>query len=191
MKAASLARRMRPYSIRAERNTTIYHAFASAIAPIESFDPQRVRHAMELLGQNDPDELTCVYCAGAAETWDHLFPLVKDRDFSGFGHTLGNLVPCCRACNSQKGNKDWEAWARSRNLPEGRIRRLQGYVSAYHSPARTGADLRAACPDLMREFERIRAEVIGGMADADRVAAKIRQQSAAAPEPQGPNGPAA
>lgn len=178
MKAASLAKRMRPYSIRAERNTTIYHAFASAIAPVEQFDPDRVRQAMELLGQSDPDNLTCVYCAESAETWDHLLPLVRNRDSSGFGHTLGNLVPCCRACNSSKGNKAWEAWSVSRKIPVARVMILQKYVEAFLPPARSGADLRAARPDLMKEFERIRAEVIAGMTAADRIAAEIRETTA-------------
>jgi predicted metal-binding transcription factor (methanogenesis marker protein 9) len=27
--------------------------------------------------------------------------------FTGYGHELGNLVPCCKKCNSSKGRKNY------------------------------------------------------------------------------------
>lgn len=44
----------------------------------------------------------CVYCGKKQErlTQDHIVPLVD-----GGGHTVQNVVPACRSCNSKKGRK--------------------------------------------------------------------------------------
>ena len=99
MKPSGIKRHLRPYSMVQRRKTTINHAFASALAPCDEYDENRVAEAMALLGQTDLDDLRCVYCDSAAETWDHLVGLVKDSKLNGYGHQIGNLVPCCRDCN--------------------------------------------------------------------------------------------
>lgn len=102
MRLKTIATHLRPYRMLASRRTTINHMFAAAIAPNDIFDEQRVREAMILLG-NDPDgDLACAYCGNPAETWDHVFATVKNSRFSGHGHQLGNLLPCCKQCNSRK-----------------------------------------------------------------------------------------
>jgi len=58
------------------------------------------------------DAYRCVYCAAvlpAAElTLDHVQPKVKGGDDSD-----GNVVACCRSCNTQKGGRAaWEFLAR-------------------------------------------------------------------------------
>src|SRR5688572_14212995 len=116
-----------------KRTTTINHAFASALAPADPFDEARVLAAMELLGQTDRDNLTCTYCDDPAETWDHLRGLVVKSQFSGFGHVLGNLVPCCKPCNSKKGNAPWEEFltASAGASSAVRRRRIEAYVSTF------------------------------------------------------------
>ena len=96
----SVEKHLQPYVILSRRRTTINHAFASAIAP---FDDGRIREAVETLGQDPDADLRCAYCDKQAETWDHVFATVRDSRFSGHGHRLGNLLPCCKACNSAKG----------------------------------------------------------------------------------------
>lgn len=67
------------------------------------------------VGSHSPEELNrlfdmfqgnCAYCIGGkATTVDHIVPLTK-----GGTNNIDNLVPCCRSCNSSKGNKfigDW------------------------------------------------------------------------------------
>jgi len=61
-----------------------------------------------LLGQNPNKDLKCVFCNDEAETWDHLVGLVKSGELRGFGHQIGNLVPCCKKCNSKKGSKEFD-----------------------------------------------------------------------------------
>jgi hypothetical protein len=47
----------------------------------------------------------CAYCDNQAETWDHVDPISK-------GETTrpGNIVPCCKSCNSSKRDKDVLEW---------------------------------------------------------------------------------
>lgn len=49
----------------------------------------------------------CFYCPATADTIDHLLPLVR-----GGSNFEGNLVPCCKTCNSSKGARlvvEWRA----------------------------------------------------------------------------------
>jgi len=70
MKKESIKAHLAQYSIVRKRKTTIHHAFASAIAPVDVYDEEKLRTALGLLGQ-DADDLKCVYCGGPAHTWDH------------------------------------------------------------------------------------------------------------------------
>ncbi len=102
-----------PYRIYGRGSTTVSYAFASAVAPVERYDPDLVGEALCLLGQDPAAELTCAYCDAPATSWDHLVGVVKDGRYSGFDHVLGNLVPCCGACNGRKGNKPWRSFVDS------------------------------------------------------------------------------
>lgn len=61
----------------------------------------------------------CAYCgAEGPSTLDHIDPI------SGGGeHTIGNVVPCCRSCNSSKGARSFSIFAAERGLDEEEIRR--------------------------------------------------------------------
>ena len=49
----------------------------------------------------------CAYCNAPAASFDHIIPISKG------GKTIpGNMVPCCLACNSSKGNKNVSSWLR-------------------------------------------------------------------------------
>jgi 5-methylcytosine-specific restriction endonuclease McrA len=49
----------------------------------------------------------CVYCGCMPDvlTQDHVIPLSR-----GGTHTMDNIVPACKPCNSSKGNKDVDEW---------------------------------------------------------------------------------
>jgi 5-methylcytosine-specific restriction endonuclease McrA len=173
MRYADIKRHLKPFSICNRRKTTINHAFASAVAPCDIFDDETVRTAIQLLGQNPDEDLKCVYCDRPAETWDHVFATVKASVFSGAGHRLGNLVPCCKPCNSSKGSKRWDLFLRTLH-PEApklaaKISAIQSYLDRFFVEDVPPADL----PEY-RELLKIKSEILDLMVRADTLAAKIR-----------------
>jgi len=177
MKLSDIKPHLRPYSIVQRRKTTINHAFASALAPCDAYDEERLRSAMTALGQTDLDNLRCVYCPAAAETWDHLVGLVKDSELNGYGHQVGNLVPCCRECNSSKGNRDWRDFLRTA-ISDGAARsRIESLLSAYLATFACEVDLsrmRTELPGEWEQYSRLKRQVIELLAEADAIAARLR-----------------
>ena len=53
----------------------------------------------------DPDNVACAYCGNAMTEWDHLNPLVMDKQATGFITEIQNLVPACGKCNQTNGNR--------------------------------------------------------------------------------------
>jgi 5-methylcytosine-specific restriction endonuclease McrA len=179
MRVKDLKRHCAPYQIYARRKTTINHAFAAAIAPCDSFAEATVKEAMRALGQDPERDLSCVYCDATAETWDHVFATVKNSVFSGIGHRLGNLVPCCKPCNSRKGNKKgnkaWEKFILDREAPgparDSRVDRMKTYLQRY-----SASD---SVPDGLIEYARfmeIRDQILHLMREADEIAVLIRRR---------------
>lgn len=171
MHYSSVRSHLKPYAIVARRKTTINHAFAAAIAPNDEYVADVVREAMITLGQN-PENLRCSYCDAPAQTWDHVFATVKNSNFSGHGHRLGNLLPCCKQCNSAKGNKDWRQFITTLNLPDcpERSARIELYLAKYASTDK----LPEQSPDYRRLLE-IKTQVLGLLAEADQIAQQIRR----------------
>lgn len=54
----------------------------------------------------------CVYCGDPADTLDHVVPLTR-----GGEHSISNLVPACRPCNSSKHDKLLSEWS-GRRMPQ-------------------------------------------------------------------------
>ena len=130
MNTTSIKRHLKDHSIYSSRKTSINNAFAAALSIADSFDLERIEKAMISLGL-DPNDLKCIYCGNDAQTWDHIVCLVKDGKYSGFGHQIGNLIPCCSSCNSSKTNKDWKIFLRSKKLPEAKHQSLEQRIEAY------------------------------------------------------------
>jgi 5-methylcytosine-specific restriction endonuclease McrA len=177
MRARSIASHLKPYSIFRKRRTTIAHAFASALAPTDAYDEEKVIAALKALRQ-DPDNLRCVYCFKPAETWDHLFNLVKNGESNGYGHQIGNLVPCCRHCNSAKGGKTFESYID--NLAPFDLKRR----AMLKAPLRAHAQLTKASDSrptprerkLLRKYSEIQNHVLALLQEADACAAEIRAE---------------
>lgn len=177
MRFADVRRHLKPYIMVASRRTTINHAFAAAIAPSDVYHEPTVREAILRLGQDPDKDLLCVYCGSAAETWDHVFATVKASAFSGYGHRVGNLLPCCKPCNSRKGNKTWETYLAS--LPttpdrEDRERSIRAYLAAYS----TRDEVVAHLPEYKR-LQELRQQVLALLAEADSVASVLREKAGA------------
>lgn len=171
MHYSSVKNHLKPYVILARRKTTINHAFAAAIAPSDEYSAATVREAIATLGQ-DPENLRCAYCDEPAQTWDHVFATVKNSNFSGHGHRLGNLLPCCKQCNSSKGNKDWRIFLVQLGAPEKleRTRRIESYLSKY-----SGIDSLPNDSLEYRKFIKIKSDVLQLLAEADQLAKIIRE----------------
>lgn len=174
MHYSSIRIHLRPYIIVSRRKTTINHAFAAAIAPNDKYDAERVRDAILILGQDPEKDLICAYCGTAAKTWDHIFATVRNSNFSGYGHRLGNLLPCCKQCNSAKGNKDWRSFISTLSLPDQslQVARINSHIDKYNvkdSPTRNS-------PEYTR-FLEIREQILSLLGEADELAKIIREKT--------------
>lgn len=172
MRLDSLKKHLVPYSMVSRRRTTINHAFAAAVAPFDSYDQRVARAAIGLLGQNPDSDLTCAYCGERGETWDHVNATVKDSRFSGHGHRIGNLLPCCKVCNSTKGGKTWVAYMellKERVGYEARRSAIERYLQAFST-----VDVVSDSVTGVRELEVIRLKVLSLLKEGDQLAARIR-----------------
>lgn len=173
MRYSTLRSHLKPYVIVSRRKTTINHAFAAAIAPSDDYDELRIREALAVLGQDPDQDLLCAYCRSHAQTWDHVFATVKESHFSGHGHRLGNLLPCCKRCNSAKGNKDWRTFLAGLGLPTATHQAAADRIDAYLAMF----SLKDLLPLSSPEYERllqVRREVLQLLAEADELAKRIR-----------------
>ena len=91
------------------RTSTIARSMASTIVPRIPCTPEDNRKIASIL-QMDLDKPTCVYCGQPANHLDHLHPLIDNVFPSGYCSDPGNLVPCCRRCNQDKGSADWKTF---------------------------------------------------------------------------------
>ena len=171
----SLKNHLKPYNIVQKRRTTINHAFAAAVAPHDEYDDVRIRAALMVLGQDSEGPLKCAYCGELAQTWDHVEATVLNGEFSGWGHRLGNLLPCCKQCNSAKGNRNWAVYMQGlANLP-GHEARLQA-ISMYLDAFRVHDALDGDTPE-MHKMRALRGQILELMKEADELAANIRTRA--------------
>lgn len=177
MRLKSIASHLRPYVMLSRRRTTINHAFAAAIAPSDVYDEGAMGKALRVLGQDPGRDLECAYCGTPAETWDHVTATVKDSRFSGHGHRLGNLLPCCKPCNSRKGNKPWNVHLSSLGLAQDKLAVRYGAIERYLTAYMVVDSIPAASPDL-RRLDDIRLQVRSLLEEGDLVAARIRSTHA-------------
>jgi hypothetical protein len=178
MKLKSIKSHLKPYSIEKKRRTTIAHAFASALAPTELYAEPTIKSALEALGQSDTKNLICVYCDRPAQTWDHLTNLVKAGEFNGYGHQIGNLVPCCRECNSAKGSSPFQKFVEN-------LRALSDEAKIDLTARLTNHQLLAKEVDsskqgqqeieLLKNYRRIQDDVLELLKTGDKCAEEIRE----------------
>ena len=176
MHYSSVRKYLKPYRIVSQRKTTIVNAFASAIAPNDDYDEQRVREAVAALGQDPDRDLRCAYCGALAESWDHVHATVRGAEFSGHGHRLGNLLPCCKKCNSAKGNKEWRNFLAEGKLDasaqEATANRIEEYLARF--------SFQESVPENSPEYQklqRIKAKILALCAEADQLAKLIRDKA--------------
>ena len=172
MKKFDIKRHLKDYSI-SGRSSTISHAFASALSVADDYDLKRIDTALEILGQDPETDLICAYCDKPAETWDHIKAIVEKTVFTGNGHQINNLIPCCKDCNSSKGNKDWKDFLALKGLnTKKRIERIAQYIKF------NSVDLKEILGtkygDDLKEFYEIKSEIFELFKVADEKAKIIR-----------------
>ena len=177
MTPKSISSHLAPYSIFSKRKTTVAHAFASALAPSDEYDKEKIEAALVALGQKNLTQLSCVYCERLAQTWDHLENLAKDGQLNGYGHQIGNLVPCCRDCNSQKGGRPFRDFINANakfteSEKSNLILRLETHLALAKSiePSNLSPDGQAA----LTKFLVLRTQIFGLMEEADKYAQILR-----------------
>ncbi len=178
MKLSSIKTHLKDYSIYQKRWTTVNHAFAAALSAADVYDEQRVSNAIRLLGQNPDSDLLCVYCGKSAETWDHISSTVDNGGFSGIGHQVGNLLPCCKTCNSKKGSKPWRVYLNSSYLghDEATIARKETQISRYldQNIVNTKPIIEEACAAELATLKELKERIYALMKEADVVSATVR-----------------
>lgn len=178
MKKHTIKSHLSSYSILQKRRTTLNHAFASAIAPADQYDEEIVDAAIRSLGQDPDGDLACVYCRRPAITWDHLVGLVEKAELRGYGHQVGNLVPCCRECNEKKGAKDWEVYLQEMSPNQAAHHTTRSLLASYIGHYAKPVDLKRAAALLPKDWKRyaeIKQSIFKLMAEADTIAARLRE----------------
>ena len=176
MKKEDIKKHLSIYSIYNKRRTTINHAFASSIAPSDSYDDIKVSEAISSLGQSANSVLKCVYCEDEAQTWDHVVGLVKNNELRGYGHQIGNLVPCCKECNSKKGSKDYKVFIHEHNKIRKNKENLINLLSSYQETYSTKLNFeKLKASQEYEDFLIIKDKIFELMKEADLIAEKIRK----------------
>jgi 5-methylcytosine-specific restriction endonuclease McrA len=174
-----IKRHLKTYSVYEKRKTTINHAFASAIAPADPYSEATVSDALTFLGQDPNSELLCVFCDAQGETWDHLVGLVKNGELKGYGHQIGNLVPCCKECNSKKGSKEFLEFISGSSRISKNKDDLIALLVSYQENFSVEIDLTLLRSKRAKDFDEfvgIKNEIFELMKKADNIAAKLRRE---------------
>ena len=90
------------------RISTLRRSMACTLLNRDACTPEQEQLWMHFF----PDK-KCAYCGHEATHLDHLHPMIRDNEPTGYGTDPGNLVPCCKKCNTPKGNMAWEDFMRS------------------------------------------------------------------------------
>jgi len=179
MKAAVIKKRLRRQRI-VGKATTVRGAFASAVAPFEKFDRIKFSRWLEVLGQQEDEDLRCVYCGEKANHLDHLFSLIFDKKPSGFGHFIFNTVPACHDCNVNKGSKSWRDWLEERHGSNpAEIARRSKILSKVEAELLNDKSCKYDLAPVSTEIDSliaIREEVLTLMRKADELAAAIHKR---------------
>ena len=84
------------------RTSSITNAFYASILPFNRFTNPDVNKRLISLGYSnieiESENIYCIYCGSEANTWDHLYPLIKNREATGYYHDISNMVPSCNTC---------------------------------------------------------------------------------------------
>ena len=81
----------------------------NSIIPVIAPTGEQIQRTLDIL-EIDHTNVVCAYCGDKSTEWDHLNPLVSQKQPTGYISEIENLVPACGKCNQSKGNKPWRDW---------------------------------------------------------------------------------
>lgn len=155
------------------RTSTITNAFAISITPYirpnsklldEYYKSLRIKPGI------------CAYCLQNGNSSDHFHSLVKDKKPTGYITEISNLIPCCSACNSSKGSKEFNDWYLSDKnikrlhklgLTDEKIRErysiINNHVKKYHKEPLNYEEILGK--ELWKEYENRRKKLLQSLKD--------------------------
>ncbi len=176
MKIASIEKHLKPYNLIRGRKTTINNAFASLIASYDDYDIVKKHLDKDIIQhfEQNSDELHCVYCVDKkADAWDHIYSLVKNGRYSGYGNKLYNLVPCCNSCNGKKGNKNWDEFVTQLHSNDKKTRsKVMRKIKSYVKKCKKDPIIEET--DNHKEIRKIQEIILKLMECADILSNNIR-----------------
>lgn len=122
------------------RISTLRRSMACTLLNRDACTPEQEQEWMKFFPDNK-----CAYCGQEATHLDHLHPMVRNNEPTGYGTDPGNLVPCCKKCNTPKGNMDWEDFIHSSNC-EHTVKPNKTIQESIDERVRTIKDFQKAMP---------------------------------------------
>lgn len=104
---------------------------------------------------------------------------MKNSELRGYGHQIGNLVPCCRSCNSKKGSKDWQQFIDHHVTQATNRRQIQAKLTNYLAKYAKLIDIdqiKREAPDEWLRYLAVKEQILALMKEADMIAGAIRKR---------------
>jgi 5-methylcytosine-specific restriction endonuclease McrA len=165
------------------RSSSITNAFINAILPVHKPTYEEELKALAILEMSS-ETICCAYCGGKYTEWDHLRPIIRGKEPTGFITEIANLVPACGKCNQSKGGSDWKSWMlgpalqspKSRNIPdiEKRIALLEHYVLHWGDPVPISFQMIVGVQKWNEHKENLK-DVLGLLEKSQELAKEIRK----------------
>jgi 5-methylcytosine-specific restriction endonuclease McrA len=149
------------------RISTMVREYSNRISCVSVYKDEPPEHEVDLQKAILKMNGKCEYCENAeASTYDHFFPLVKNKTPTDACNDFWNMVPSCATCNSSKGGRDVEQWMSSnglknpfRSMSESKRKRIAQKLRKYKTVAekyRYKKDMSAVQTELNELIEETR-----------------------------------
>jgi len=101
---------------------------------------------------------------------------VSSSEFTGVGHRLRNLVPCCSRCNTRKGKKNWRDYLNGLSQPASiRNKRAKRIAAHVKGCKKDSSKAWKNFPEYKR-LQATRNKILKLMEEGDRLAETIRKK---------------
>ena len=166
------------------RSSSITNSFVNGIIPVIEPTDTKIKEALKILEQNE-DNVRCVYCGDKKTEWDHLYPLIINKEHTGYITEIANLVPACGKCNQSKGNSNWKEWMlsdakkspKTRGIPdlEKRIKIIEKYDNSFKKRIVNLKEIVGK--DLWEKYRRAYDSIIVNMESTQKIMDEIKRKT--------------